>query len=106
MADLRAIQGVMAVRDVIDAGAHQDGHQRRTFCHRLDPISYFTDVEFLARYRLSKESFDALLSEIRHRLPSSRDRRGKKILVDSFKYKELTLIFYRIFGVYVDSKSL
>ena len=91
MAELRAIQGAMAVRDVVDAGAHRDTHPRRTFCNRLDPLTYYNDVEFLARFRLSKEIFEDLLSEIRHRLPSSRDRRGKKIITDAFKCKTFFL---------------
>ena len=82
MADLRAIQGAMAVRDVVDAGPHHNGHRRRTFCTRLDPLTYYNDVEFLARFRLSKELFEDLLSEVQHHLPFSRDRRGKKILTN------------------------
>ena len=74
----------MAVRDVVEARDNHVGHPRRTFCNRLDPLTYYNDSEFLARFRLSKELFEDLLSEIRHRLPSSRDRRGKKIIIDAF----------------------
>ena len=85
MADLRAIQEAMAVRDVIDAEAHHGGHARRTFCIRIDPLTYYNDKEFLARFRLSKELFDDLLTEIQHGLPTSRDRRGKRIITDAIK---------------------
>ncbi|KAG0717769.1 putative nuclease HARBI1 [Chionoecetes opilio] len=78
MAALHAFREVMDLREVMQV-LQRNGRQRRTFCQRLDPMTYYSDVEFLARFRLSKESFDTLLTEIRHLLPSSRDRRGLRI---------------------------
>ncbi|KAG0721691.1 hypothetical protein GWK47_045932 [Chionoecetes opilio] len=84
MAALHAFHEVMDLRDVMQV-LQRNGHQRRTFCQRLDPMTYYSDVEFLARFRLSKESFDTLLTEIRHLLPSSWDRRAQGL-----KERELT----------------
>ncbi|KAG0724949.1 hypothetical protein GWK47_039535 [Chionoecetes opilio] len=79
MAALHALREVMDLREVMQVLQLNGRRQRCTFCQRLDPMTYYSNVEFLARFRLSKESFDTLLTEIRHLLPSSRDRRGLRI---------------------------
>ncbi|KAG0693960.1 hypothetical protein GWK47_027315 [Chionoecetes opilio] len=54
MAALHAFREVMDLREVMQV-LQRNGRQRRTFCQRLDPMTYYSDVEFLARFRLSKE---------------------------------------------------
>jgi len=75
--DLDYVMEVAAVRR--RENCHSNQH-RCLFRQRINPAYYYSEQEFLARFRLSKEAFDALLLEIRHLLPTSRDRRDKTML--------------------------
>ncbi|XP_042856931.1 protein ANTAGONIST OF LIKE HETEROCHROMATIN PROTEIN 1-like [Penaeus japonicus] len=63
-------------RELQHLGLHR---RRRIFLHRNNPCHDLNEQEFQSRYRLSKAAFEVLFEQIRHRLPSSRDRRGLRI---------------------------
>ncbi|XP_045102998.1 putative nuclease HARBI1 isoform X2 [Portunus trituberculatus] len=82
MAALSRLQRLFALSELVELAelmGHQRPNKRRIVRHRLDPLQHHSNEEFLARYKLSKESFNALLEEITPHLPSSRDRRGLRI---------------------------
>ena len=56
---------------------HIEERRRRRFIERKNPFHYYSDGEFLQRYRLSKESVNELLARIQQHLPDSVNRRGE-----------------------------
>lgn len=63
----------------IDEWEDVNARRVRKYVERRDPFSFYTNNEFLARYRLSKECARVLLEEIQEQLPVSHNRRGLRI---------------------------
>lgn len=77
MEDLDEAQDLLDVMEAVQvAEADGAGRGRRIFQERMDPLEHYSDDEFFARYRLSKECTVTLLEEIHHLLPDSRSNRG------------------------------
>ena len=67
------------MEDIEEINAWDDLQERQKRIHlrRFDPFEYYSEDEFVQRYRLSKRCFSNLLSRIEPELPTSMDRRGE-----------------------------
>ncbi|XP_050716004.1 putative nuclease HARBI1 isoform X4 [Eriocheir sinensis] len=52
---------------------------RRIVPDRMNPFTAMSDTEFVTRFRLRKESVNAIIQEIQVQLPDSADRRGCRV---------------------------